>query len=77
MYSKDESLSALGQNRSQHLSVHIGQAEVAASVGVGQVFVIKAHKVEDGGVRGGRARLPDSPGRQSRTRWTVLPLRKE
>src|SRR5260221_12246071 len=42
---------SLHQNVLDHLPAHIGQAEVAAAVAVGEAFVVEAHQVEDGGVQ--------------------------
>ena len=43
--------SPLSKNPSMHLAVHVGQAEVAAAVAVGQPLVIQAHQVQDRGVQ--------------------------
>ena len=40
----------LGQDVLQHVSMHIGEAEVAAGVAVGELFVFEAELVENGGV---------------------------
>ena len=39
-----------GQNVFYDISVHVGEAEVAAAVAVGELFVIEAQEVEHGGV---------------------------
>src|SRR5258708_4099836 len=41
----------LRDHRVYHLPLHIGQAEVAATVAIRQPFVVEAHEVQDGGVQ--------------------------
>ncbi len=43
---------ALGQDFLGHVAMHVGQAEVAAGVAVGEPLVIEAEEVQDGGVQG-------------------------
>ena len=40
-----------GEDRLDHVTMHISQAEMATLVLVGQAFVIDPQKVEDGGVK--------------------------
>src|SRR5262249_6461354 len=42
--------SSSGQDRGQDVAGHVGQAEVAAGVAVGQARVVDANQVQDGGV---------------------------
>ena len=42
---------ALGQNTLHDLAMHVGQAEVAAAVAVGEAGMVQAHQVQDGGVQ--------------------------
>src|SRR4030095_15221610 len=42
---------ALRNDFSHHAAVHIGQAEIAAAVAVGEPFVVEAHEVQDGRVQ--------------------------
>ena len=39
------------QDLARHAAAHVGQAEVAAAVAVGQPLVIEAHQVQDRGVQ--------------------------
>jgi hypothetical protein len=41
----------LRDNLAGDLPMNVGQTEIAAAVAVGQLFVIKAHQVQDGGVQ--------------------------
>src|SRR5262245_17343613 len=40
----------LHHNLPNHAAVHVGQAEVAAGVTIGQLFVVEAQKIEQGSV---------------------------